>query len=76
MSTVDQLYQTIASLSETERAELIDRVCAEGQLPTIFSEQWRAEIERRASALDDGTMGRTPWEEVRAEVKAKYFGHA
>lgn len=77
MSTVDHLYQAILALPDTERFELLERLAVPVPASsTIFGEAWRSEIARRRAALNDGSMGTQPWDEVREEVKQRYSDDA
>jgi putative addiction module component (TIGR02574 family) len=39
---------------------------------TEVEDAWAAEIERRCDALDAGTTGTIPWEDVQRELEAKF----
>lgn len=67
---VDHLFESALGLSTELRARLAQGLLASLQgVPDIrSSEDWIAEIERRAQAAHDGAPG-IPWSEVREEIQ-------
>jgi putative addiction module component (TIGR02574 family) len=40
--------------------------------PLEHGDEWEAEIERRAEDIRSGRVQGVPWEQVEAEIRAKY----
>jgi putative addiction module component (TIGR02574 family) len=73
MSTVGELKDKAARLSESERAELalaliesLDREVEAG-----VDEAWRIEVERRIAEIDRGEIQLIPGDEVFARLRRK-----
>jgi len=70
MQDVQSILSFAMQLSVSERLELIDALWE--SVPPValppLSDEWRAEIERRSSEVDAGTVATIPWERVREEA--------
>lgn len=65
------LFRQALTLPEAERAELADALLDSLGPPPPISEEWRAEIVRRADAYARGEMPASDWRESLARVEAK-----
>lgn len=70
---VEQLARAAFALPEDERLELIEILLDSrgngNELP--FDPAWLAEIERRSSEIEAGTVALTPWPIVRERVRRR-----
>ena len=73
-TTLDELKREAAKLPDAERAELalsliesLDAPADEGD----FEEEWRQEIERRASQVDRAEVQPVPGDEVFARIRRR-----
>lgn len=69
-SLVVELFNKATNLSEEDRATLaglliesLDTAIDEG-----VEQAWQAEVQRRLSELDSGSVKTVPWESVRARI--------
>lgn len=68
----EALYQQALNLAADERYQLAQRLLdslAEDELPD--DPEFRAELDRRLQAIDDGTDIPVPWEEARETMRAE-----
>ncbi len=73
MTAAKKILDQALALPADERAALVDALSAsleEGEL----SVAWKTEIARRIDAIERGDAKTVPWEEVRAEIRAKLAG--
>ena len=65
--TIDALYTEALSLSDDQRAELVDRLLGSlpAEIPLALHPAWRNVMQRRSAELDSGTVTPVPWDEVR-----------
>jgi putative addiction module component (TIGR02574 family) len=72
MTPTDDIYQRALQLPEELRADLA-YVLLESLEPEVkeegYEEAWRAEIERRIKAYDEGTATATPWREAMERIR-------
>ena len=71
--TYDDVLRTACSLDEPERVRLVDDL-----LSTLspaeaapLDDAWLAEIDRRSTELDSGTVQTIPWSEVRRRARER-----
>ena len=69
----DDVLRTACSLDEPERVRLVDDL-----LSTLspaeaapLDDAWLAEIDRRSTELDSGTVQTIPWSEVRRRARER-----
>lgn len=65
--TIDALYAEALSLSDDQRAELVDRLLGSlpAEIPSALHPAWRNVVNRRSAELDSGTVTPVTWDEVR-----------
>lgn len=68
--TFTDVWKEAAELSEKDRADLAGLLIEslEGEPDAGVEAAWAAEIERRLSELDAGTVKSVPWEQVRQRL--------
>jgi putative addiction module component (TIGR02574 family) len=70
MSNYEALLANAVLLPVTDRLQLIDAlwdtVPAESLPP--LTDEWLAEIQRRSTAYDSGSVQTVPWDQVRADA--------
>jgi putative addiction module component (TIGR02574 family) len=80
MKDTDTLLELVLSLPERHRAEIAARILESldpldpPESEKDVEEAWAAEIERRCAAVDDGSMGTSDWEDVRARIERDILG--
>lgn len=70
MTAAKKILDQALALPADERAALVDALNAsleEGEV----SAAWKTEIARRIGAIERGEVQTVPWDEVRAEIRAK-----
>lgn len=74
--TTQELFDTVLSLPDGERVELVEALIAsfrpEDKLP--FDEAWRPVIERRSAELRSGQVRPVPWAEVKRAARERAGG--
>jgi putative addiction module component (TIGR02574 family) len=70
METVEDIEAQALKLPPGERVELIERLIASVEPPSL-SPAWQAEVERRIADLDAGRTQTIPAEEVFARIDEK-----
>jgi putative addiction module component (TIGR02574 family) len=73
-----ELLRQALTLTEEERAELTGSLLEslESSLDPDAESLWQAEVAHRISALDAGEAKTIPWQDVQAQVSAKFqHGH-
>jgi putative addiction module component (TIGR02574 family) len=73
-----ELLRQALTLTEEERAELTGSLLEslESSFDPDAESLWQAEIARRISAVDSGEAKTIPWQDVQAQVSAKFqHGH-
>ena len=70
MAKYESLLANAAQLPVADRIQLIEALwdtVPENSLPPL-SDEWLAEIERRSTEYDSGSVVTVPWEEIRADA--------
>ena len=77
-ATAEQVLETARTLSEAERALLIDALIATLSNPeaVISDPEWLDDIRRRSREVDEGQVTPIPWSEVEARADRRIHGHA
>lgn len=74
--TADEIFKAALALPVRERAalaaELRVSVEAADDDPEVVKAAWDTEIERRIAAIDDGTDPGVPWEDIEADLRARF----
>jgi putative addiction module component (TIGR02574 family) len=70
--TVERLKAAALQLSPAERARLVDRLIAPLDADPEVEEAWAAEIERRHSEIENGTVSLLPGRETLIKLKAEF----
>jgi putative addiction module component (TIGR02574 family) len=69
---VAELLHAALTLSEPERAELVELLAASLTSPTSsLHPSCAAELRRRVAEIDSGQLQPVPWDEVRRQVQAQ-----
>ena len=68
--TVETLEAAALQLSSAERARLVDRLIATLDADPEVEEAWAAEVERRQTEMENGTVTLLSGPESLAELKA------
>lgn len=68
--TLEELEREVRKLSRADRARLVESIVAALEEESEIEEAWRHEIQRRAAALDAGSVELVPEETVLAELEA------
>jgi putative addiction module component (TIGR02574 family) len=68
--TLQAVEAAAMRLSDTDRAELIERLIDTVVPPPPLHPDWEAELARRAADLDSGRDTAIPMEQVMAQVRA------
>ncbi|HEY1378749.1 MAG TPA: addiction module protein [Gemmataceae bacterium] len=75
MPTADEVLALIKSMPRADQwriyGELYEHLEPADEDPVAVAEAWRAEIERRSAACDAGLVQGIPWEQVKAEARAR-----
>ena len=69
--SVAELFDAALTLSEPERAELVDLLVATVRASSNLHPAWGAELRRRVAEVESGQVQPIPWDEVRREVRAR-----
>ena len=70
--TVETLEAAALQLTPADRARLVDRLIANLDVNAEVEEAWAAEVERRQSEIEDGTVFRVPGPETLAKLKLEF----
>jgi putative addiction module component (TIGR02574 family) len=70
--TVETLEPTALQLTPADRATLVDRLSASLDANLKVEETWAAEVERRQTEIEDGTVSLLPGPESLAKLKAEF----
>jgi putative addiction module component (TIGR02574 family) len=70
--TVETLEAAALQLSRAERARLVDRLIATLDADREVEQAWAAEVERRQSEIENGTVSLLPGPESLAKLKAEF----
>ena len=70
--TVETLEAAALQLSPAERARLVDRLIATLDADREVEQAWAAEVERRQSEIENGTVSLLPGPESLAKLKAEF----
>lgn len=70
------LLEQALTLPEHERAKLATRLLEslDEETQSDVDAAWAAEIDRRCSAVDAGTLATSDWKDVRARIEREIFG--
>jgi putative addiction module component (TIGR02574 family) len=75
-TTTQQLFNTVLSLPDGDRAELVEALIAsfrpDDQPP--FDDAWRVVIQRRSAELRSGQVTPVPWAEVKRKARENAGG--
>ena len=71
-STVEAVEAAALQLSATERAHLIERLIASLDIDPDIEAAWAAEVERRNTEIENGTVSLIPGHEALANLKAEF----
>ena len=77
--TVETLEAAALQLTSADRARLVDRLIAMLDADPEVEETWAAEVERRQTEIENGTVSllpgpKTPYK-IKAEFELTYFLH-
>ena len=67
----DELFDAALTLSESERAQLVELLAATVGASRSLHPAWSAEFRRRAAEVESGQVKPIPWDEVRREARAR-----
>jgi putative addiction module component (TIGR02574 family) len=70
--TVETLEAAALQLTAAHRARLVDRLIATLDADPEVEETWAAEVERRQTEMENGTVSLLPGPESLAELKAEF----
>ena len=70
--TVETLEAAALQLTSADRARLVDRLIATLDADPEVAEAWAAEVERRQTEMENGTVRLLPGPESLAELKAEF----
>jgi hypothetical protein len=70
--TVETLEAAALQLSPAERARSVDRLIATLDADREVEQAWAAEVERRQSEIENGTVSLLPGPESLAKLKAEF----
>ena len=70
--TVETLEAAALQLTSADRARLVDRLIATLDAEPEVEEAWAAEVERRQTEMENGTVSLLPGPERLAELKAEF----
>jgi putative addiction module component (TIGR02574 family) len=70
--TVETLEAAALQLTPAERARLVDRLIATLDAEPEVEEAWAAEIERRQSEIENGTVSLLPGPETLIKLKTEF----
>jgi len=75
--TVSELMTAAKALNVDDRRRLLFELedSLDEEAPPALSPEWMAEIHRRAAEMDAHPEIGIPWEQVRAELRAKIANH-
>jgi putative addiction module component (TIGR02574 family) len=72
IETVETLEAAALQLTPADRARLVDRLIAMLDADPEVEEAWAAEVERRRSEIENGTVSLLPGTETLARLKAEF----
>lgn len=70
--TVEALEAAALQLTPADRARLVDRLIATLDADPEIEEAWAAEVERRQSEIENGTVSLLPGLESLTKLKAEF----
>lgn len=70
--TVETLEAAALQLTPADRARLVDRLIATFDADPEVEETWAAEVERRQTEIENGTVSLLSGPESLAELKAEF----
>jgi putative addiction module component (TIGR02574 family) len=70
--TVETLEAAALQLTPADRARLVDRLIATLDTDPDVEEAWAAEVERRQSEIESGTVSLLPGPETLTKLKAEF----
>ena len=71
--TVETLEAAALQLTPAERARLVNRLIATLDSDPEVEEAWAAEVERRQSQIENGTVSLVPGPETLAKLKTDFL---
>lgn len=70
--TVETLEAAALQLTPADRARLVDRLIATLDADPEVEETWAAEVERRQTEIENGTVSLLSGPEILTELKAEF----
>jgi putative addiction module component (TIGR02574 family) len=70
--TVETLEAAALELTPADRARLVDRLIATLDVDPEVEAAWAAEVERRQTEIDNGTVSLLPGTETLTKLKAEF----
>ena len=70
--TVETLEAAALQLTSADRARLVDRLIATLDADPEVEEAWAAEVERRQTEIEDGSVSLLPGPETLTKLKAEF----
>jgi putative addiction module component (TIGR02574 family) len=70
--TVEALDAAALQLTSADRARLVDRLIATLVADREVEEAWAAEVERRQTEIEDGSVSLLPGPETLTKLKAEF----
>lgn len=70
--TVETLEAAALQLTSADRARLVDRLIVTPDADTEVEEVWAAEVERRQTEIENGTVSLLPGPETFTKLKAEF----
>ena len=70
--TVETLEAAALQFTSADRARLVDRLIATLHADPAVEEAWAAEVERRQTEIENGTVSLLPGPKSLAELKAEF----
>ena len=70
--TVETLEAAALQLTSAERARLVDRLITTLDADPQVEEAWAAEVDRRQTEIENGTVSLLPGPESLAKLKAEF----
>jgi len=70
--TVETLEAAALQLTSADRARLVDRLMATLDADPEVEEDWAAEVERRQTEMENGTVSSLPGPETLTKLKSEF----
>ena len=72
LETVETLEAAALQLTPTDRARLVDRLIATLDADPDVEDAWAAEVERRQTEIENGTVSLLPGPETLTKLRAEF----